>query len=182
MFDIGWSELMVIGVVALIVLGPQDFTQMFRKMGQFTARARNMAGEFKRAMNDAADQSGMKETASSLKSMASTRNMGLDSLGEAAGSMGKWDAPDASAPKEAKVEEGANTAALRAERVAAANRIQEETSKRIAETRARKQAAEEASLASVTKTEHVPFTPRATAAQAKNRRVKKAAQWGKRRK
>ncbi|MEL6645270.1 MAG: Sec-independent protein translocase protein TatB [Pseudomonadota bacterium] len=182
MFDIGWSELMVIGVVALIVLGPQDFTQMFRKMGQFTARARNMAGEFKRAMNDAAEQTGVKDTASSLKSMASTRNMGLDSLGEATGSIGKWDPSKPTPPKEAKVEEGANTAALRAERVAAANRIQEETSKRIAETRAREKAVREASMPKPAKVEHVPFTPRTTAATAKNRPVKKSGPGGKRRK
>ncbi|MEL6799308.1 MAG: Sec-independent protein translocase protein TatB [Pseudomonadota bacterium] len=180
MLDIGWSELLVVGVVALIVLGPRDFTQMFRQMGKFTARARNMAGEFKRAMNDAAEQTGVKETADSLKGMASTRNMGLDTLDEATDALDKWKPGAPIKPKPDKPE-GANTAALRAERVAEANRIQEETAKRIAETRAKTQAVREASMPKP-KVEHVPFTPREVGAPAKNRPVKKAAAAGKRRK
>ena len=53
MFDIGWSELLLIGVVALIVVGPKDLPRMFRTLGQFTARARHMARDFQRAMEDA---------------------------------------------------------------------------------------------------------------------------------
>ena len=54
MLDIGWSELLVIGVVALIVVGPKDLPVMFRTLGRFTAKARSMAREFQRAMDDAA--------------------------------------------------------------------------------------------------------------------------------
>ncbi|MEO9464349.1 twin-arginine translocase TatA/TatE family subunit, partial [Sulfitobacter pontiacus] len=35
MFDMGWSELLVVGVVALIVVGPKDLPVLFRKVGQF---------------------------------------------------------------------------------------------------------------------------------------------------
>lgn len=181
MFDIGWSELLVVGVVALIVLGPRDFTQMFRQMGKFTARARGMAGEFKRAMNDAADQAGVKETADSLKGMASTKNMGLDTLGEATKGMGSWDPDKPATSAASKSTDGPNTAALRAERVAKANQIQEETSKRIAETRAREKAVREASIRKPV-AEHVPFKPREVGAPAKNRPVKKSGSAGKRRK
>ena len=59
MFDIGWSELLVIGVVALIVVGPKDLPIMFRKAGQFVGRMRAMAREFTRAMDAAADASGV---------------------------------------------------------------------------------------------------------------------------
>ena len=54
MFDVGWTELMLIGIVALIVVGPKDLPVMFRTLGQFTAKARGMAREFQRAMEDAA--------------------------------------------------------------------------------------------------------------------------------
>ena len=43
MFDIGWMELMVIGVVALIVVGPKDLPDMFRQIGRFTAKLRQMS-------------------------------------------------------------------------------------------------------------------------------------------
>jgi sec-independent protein translocase protein TatB len=46
MFDIGWSELVVIGIVALVVIGPKDLPQAFRIAGQWMAKARLLALEF----------------------------------------------------------------------------------------------------------------------------------------
>lgn len=70
MFDIGWSELMIIGVVALIVVGPKDLPMMFRKLGNFVGKARGMARDFQSAMNQAADESGVKDLANSVKKAA----------------------------------------------------------------------------------------------------------------
>ncbi len=80
MFDIGWTELLVVGVVALIVVGPKDLPKMFRALGQFTAKARNMAREFQRAMDAAADETGVKDVASDLRKATSAQEMGLDEL------------------------------------------------------------------------------------------------------
>ena len=91
MFDIGFMELLVIGVVALIVVGPRDLPGMFRTLGRFTAKARGMAREFQKAMNEAADESGMKETADGLKTMTSKKNLGLDALDRAATNFEKWE-------------------------------------------------------------------------------------------
>jgi sec-independent protein translocase protein TatB len=66
MFDIGWTELMVIGVVALVVIGPKDLPDMFRTMGRFTAKARSMARYFQRAMEAAADDAGVTDVAKDL--------------------------------------------------------------------------------------------------------------------
>lgn len=90
MFDIGWSELMLIGIVALIVVGPKDLPGMFRTLGRFTAKARSMGREFQRAMDDAARESGVSDTAKDLKAMTSKKSLGLDALDKAASSFEKW--------------------------------------------------------------------------------------------
>ena len=61
MFGLGWAEIMVVGVVALIVIGPKELPVVFRKVGQFIGKAKAMAREFTTAMNEAADESGLKE-------------------------------------------------------------------------------------------------------------------------
>ena len=91
MLDVGWSELVVIGVVALIVIGPKDLPEMFRTLGRFTGKLRSMARDFQRAMESAADQSGMKDVAKDLKSATSAKSLGLDAVKEAAAKFEKWD-------------------------------------------------------------------------------------------
>lgn len=68
MFDLGLPELLVIGVVALIVVGPKDLPVLFRSVGRFVGKAKGMAREFSSAMNQAADQAGVKDVADGLKS------------------------------------------------------------------------------------------------------------------
>ena len=57
MFDIAWSELALIGGVALVVIGPKDLPKVMRTMGHWTRKARMLAGEFQRNIDDM-----MKET------------------------------------------------------------------------------------------------------------------------
>ncbi|WP_339106963.1 Sec-independent protein translocase protein TatB [Thioclava sp. GXIMD4216] len=90
MFDIGWSELLVIGVVALIVVGPKDLPVMFRTLGRLTGKAKAMAREFSRAMEDAADQAGLAETSKELKGLTSKKALGLDALERATEKFEKW--------------------------------------------------------------------------------------------
>ena len=61
MFDIGWSELLVIGALALIVVGPKELPGMLRTCGQYVAKARRMARDFQRTMEDAADAADLGE-------------------------------------------------------------------------------------------------------------------------
>jgi sec-independent protein translocase protein TatB len=53
MFDIGWSELVVIAVVALIAIGPKELPGVLRMVGQWMGKARKMASEFQGQFNEA---------------------------------------------------------------------------------------------------------------------------------
>ena len=69
MFGLGWAEILVAGIVGLIVIGPKELPVVFRKIGQFVGKAKGMARDFSRAMNDAADESGMKDAMDSVNSL-----------------------------------------------------------------------------------------------------------------
>ena len=57
MFDLGWSELLVVGIVALIVIGPKELPGVLRMAGQWIGKVRRMAsdfqGQFQEAMREA---------------------------------------------------------------------------------------------------------------------------------
>lgn len=53
MFDMSWGEMMVIGTVALLVIGPKELPKALRTVGRMTAKVRSMAGEFHTQFNDA---------------------------------------------------------------------------------------------------------------------------------
>src|SRR5437868_9269086 len=61
MFDIAWSELFVIIIVALVVVGPKDLPKLMRTMGQWAGRARAMADQFRRSFDDMARQAELDE-------------------------------------------------------------------------------------------------------------------------
>jgi sec-independent protein translocase protein TatB len=91
MFDIGGTELLVVGVVALIVIGPKDLPDMFRQLGRFTAKLRSMAREFQRAMDQAAKESGAADLAKDVRNIANPKSTGVDAMRSAADKFEKWD-------------------------------------------------------------------------------------------
>lgn len=80
MFDLGWTELLVIGIVALIVVGPKDLPGMFRAVGNFVGKAKRMAREFSQAMNDAADDSGMGDIQKTLQAASKPMSTAMDEV------------------------------------------------------------------------------------------------------
>ncbi len=76
MFDIAWSEMIVIGAVALIAIGPKDLPKALRAVGAMTAKARRMASEFqdhfREAMREAELDSIKQEVANINQDLAAT--------------------------------------------------------------------------------------------------------------
>src|SRR5262245_33917224 len=72
MFDIAWSELLVIIVVALVVVGPKDLPRLMRTAGQWAGRARAMADQFRRSFDDIARQSELDELRAEVNRLQQT--------------------------------------------------------------------------------------------------------------
>lgn len=75
MLDIGMSEMLIVGVVALIVVGPKDLPKMFHTVGEVVGKARGMAREFQSAMNAAAKEAGVKDISKDLRNLKSGRTL-----------------------------------------------------------------------------------------------------------
>ena len=74
MFDIGWSELVVIAVVALIAIGPKELPGVLRMIGQWMGKARKMAAEFQGQFQEAmreAEMADLKKSFDEVREAAS---------------------------------------------------------------------------------------------------------------
>lgn len=60
-FGIGTSELLIVAIVALLVVGPKDLPKLLRSIGHFTTKIRGMAREFQGHLNEAMKETGVDE-------------------------------------------------------------------------------------------------------------------------
>jgi len=78
MFDIGWSELLLIGVVALIAIGPKELPGALRAVGQWTGKIRRMASEFHDQFREAMREAEMADIKKDIDEAASKIHSDLD--------------------------------------------------------------------------------------------------------
>ena len=76
MFDIGWTELLVIAVVAIVVIGPKDLPRAMRAVGQWTGRVRRMAGDFQRQFNEAVREAELDDVKNEVVKLGKMNPMG----------------------------------------------------------------------------------------------------------
>ena len=72
---IGFSEILVLGLAALIFVGPKDLPLLMRKLGQFIGKGRRMAREFQSAFEDIARQSELDELKKEIEALKRSNMM-----------------------------------------------------------------------------------------------------------
>jgi sec-independent protein translocase protein TatB len=70
MFDIGWGELLLIGIVALIVIGPKELPGALRSLGQWMTKIRRMASEFQNQFQEAMREAELADLKKEVDEMA----------------------------------------------------------------------------------------------------------------
>ena len=99
LFDIGWPELMLIGIVALVVIGPKDLPRALRVAGFWVRKARTLSREFQGSIDQMIREAELEEVRQDLKKATEfdleneIRNT-VDPKGELAESIKPPDLPD----------------------------------------------------------------------------------------
>jgi sec-independent protein translocase protein TatB len=119
--DVGVTEYLIIAIVALIVVGPKDLPVLLRKLGQFVAKLRGMASEFRASFDEMARQSELDELRKEVEAMRRGQfadlpttevNQAFDDINSSLNDVGvqlhppmshQWDAPPTSAETEPAV-------------------------------------------------------------------------------
>lgn len=103
MFDIGWSELLVIGVVALIAIGPKELPGVLRAVGQWMTKIRSMASEFQAQFQEAMREAEMADLKKEVDTITGNLNTSFDPLKNVDSN---W-SPDSSTPSSVTPDAGA---------------------------------------------------------------------------
>ncbi|WP_454656671.1 Sec-independent protein translocase protein TatB [Bosea beijingensis] len=107
MFDIAWSEMVLIGAVALVVIGPKDLPKALRTVGQTIGRVRRMASEFQGQFNDAMREAELADLKKQVEDVGGSVSSALNNDFKPIDSIKDFEAskPDAPKPDEAALKE-----------------------------------------------------------------------------
>src|SRR5258707_2578416 len=87
MFDIGWSELLVIAVVAIVFIGPKDLPRVLRSVGRWTGQVKRMARDFQNQFNEALREAELDSVKKQVEDLGK-----IDPLGDVRTAMAKTNA------------------------------------------------------------------------------------------
>lgn len=71
MFDIGWTELLIVAMIALLIIGPRELPRMLRTLGNGMSKIRRMASEFQGQFNDALREAELDELRKQAEKLSS---------------------------------------------------------------------------------------------------------------
>lgn len=69
MFEVGWTEMLVIAIVMIVVVGPKDLPGMLRTFGRTVAKLRSMAGDFQKQFNEALKEAELEDVKKSVDAL-----------------------------------------------------------------------------------------------------------------
>ena len=67
MFSFGWSEILLIGIIVVVVIGPKDLPKFIKQIGLLVSNIRKISTDFKSSLNEIAEETEIKELAKSVK-------------------------------------------------------------------------------------------------------------------
>ena len=67
MFSFGWSEILLIGIIVVVVIGPKDLPKFIKQIGFLIRNIRKISTDFKSSLNEIAEETEIKELAKSVK-------------------------------------------------------------------------------------------------------------------
>jgi sec-independent protein translocase protein TatB len=73
--SLGFNEIIILGILALVVVGPKDLPLLFRKLGKWTAKLRGMAQEFRTGFDELARQAELDELKREVDALRRTTNL-----------------------------------------------------------------------------------------------------------
>ena len=74
MFSFGWSEIFLLGVIIVIVIGPKDLPKFIKQVGFLLKNIRKISSDFKSSINEIAEESEIKELAKSVNEVKKIKN------------------------------------------------------------------------------------------------------------
>jgi sec-independent protein translocase protein TatB len=111
--SLGFNEILILGVLALVVIGPKDLPLLLRKLGRWTAKLRSMAQEFRTGFDELARQAELDELKREVEALRRTTNLSslanevtkpLPTLEDYAGLKAPLQSPVESAPVAPQIE------------------------------------------------------------------------------
>jgi sec-independent protein translocase protein TatB len=111
-FDVGWSEMAVILLVALVVIGPRDLPKVARTMGKWVAKGRAMAREFQTAIEDMAREAELDKVKGEIEKAGRTNlSKTIENTIDPTGELGRAFDPTAKSQAKPKDKAGASAKA-----------------------------------------------------------------------